>query len=35
MDTNQQAERLANAYADAILRLSYAYLKNTYDAQDV
>ena len=32
MDTNQQA---ASAYADAILRLSYAYLKNTYDAQDV
>lgn len=35
MDTNQQAERLAGAYADAILRLSYTYLKNTYDAQDV
>ena len=35
MNTNQQAERLANAYADAILRLSYTYLKNTYDAQDV
>ena len=28
----QQAERLANTYADAILRLSYAYLKNTQDA---
>lgn len=35
MNTNQQAERLANAYADAILRLSYTYLKNTQDAQDV
>ena len=35
MDYNQQAERLANTYADAILRLSYAYLKNTQDAQDV
>ena len=35
MDTNQQAERLAGAYADAILRLSYTYLKNTYDAQDI
>ena len=35
MNINHQAERLANAYADAILRLSYAYLKNTYDAPDV
>ncbi len=35
MNPSQQAERLANAYADAILRLSYAYLKNTYDAQDI
>lgn len=35
MNINHQAERLANAYADAILRLSYTYLKNTYDAQDV
>lgn len=35
MDYNQQAERLANTYADAILRLSYAYLKNTQDAQDI
>ena len=35
MDTNQQAERLAAAYADAILRLSYTYLKNTHDAQDI
>ncbi len=35
MNTQQQAERLASAYADAILRLSYAYLKNTQDAQDI
>ena len=35
MNENQQAERLANAYADAILRLSYTYLKNTHDAQDI
>ena len=35
MDPNQQAERLVNAYADAILRLSYAYLKNTQDGQDI
>lgn len=35
MNPNQQAERLANAYADAILRLSYTYLKNTQDAQDI
>ena len=35
MNTNEPAERLANAYADMILRLSYTYLKNTYDAQDI
>ena len=35
MNTNEQAERLANAYADMILRLSYTYQKNTYDAQDI
>ena len=35
MDYKQQAERLANTYADAILRLSYAYLKNPQAAQDV
>lgn len=35
MNTQQQAERLAGTYADAILRLSYAYLKNTQDAQDI
>ena len=27
MDDMEQAERLANTYADAILRLSYTYLK--------
>ncbi|MDY3984665.1 RNA polymerase sigma factor [Dysosmobacter sp.] len=26
---------MAETYADAILRLSYTYLKNTHDAQDV
>ena len=35
MDWQEQAEYLANTYADAILRLSYTYLKNTHDAQDV
>lgn len=35
MHDPQQAERLANTYADAILRLSYTYLKSTHDAQDV
>ena len=29
MNITEQAERLANTYADAILRLSYTYLKNT------
>ena len=35
MDQNQRAEYLAQTYADAILRLSYTYLKNTHDAQDI
>ena len=35
MDQNQQAEYLAQTYAAAILRLSYTYLKNTHDAQDI
>ena len=35
MDTRQRAEQLASTYADAILRLSYTYLKNTQDAQDI
>ncbi len=35
MTQTERAERLAEDYADAILRLSYTYLKNTYDAQDV
>lgn len=34
MDYNQ-AEYLADTYADLILRLSYTYLKNTHDAQDI
>ena len=33
--THQRAEYLAETYADAILRLCYAYLKNTHDAQDI
>ena len=35
MDLNQQGERLATTYADAILRLSYTNLKSTHDAQDI
>lgn len=35
MTPQEQAEYLAETYADAILRLSYTYLKNTQDAQDV
>ena len=35
MTCQQRAEYLAQTYSDAILRLSYAYLKNTQDAQDV
>lgn len=35
MDHTQRAEYLAETYADAILRLSYTYLKNTHDAQDI
>ena len=35
MNQTRQAEYLAETYADAILRLSYTYLKNTQDAQDV
>lgn len=35
MSLNERAEYLAQTYADAILRLSYTYLKNTYDAQDI
>ena len=35
MNATQRAEYLAQTYADAILRLSYTYLKNTHDAQDV
>lgn len=35
MTSQQRAEYLANTYGDAILRLSYIYLKNIHDAQDV
>lgn len=35
MNPTERAECLAETYADAILRLSYTYLKNTHDAQDV
>ena len=35
MDQTQRAEYLAETYADAILRLSYTYLKSTHDAQDI
>ena len=35
MDLNQRAEYLAETYTDAILRLSYTYLKSTHDAQDI
>lgn len=35
MNKTEQAERLAETYADAILRLSYTYLRNTDDAQDI
>lgn len=30
-----QARRLVNLYADMILRISYQYLKQTYDAEDI
>ncbi|MDO4174615.1 MAG: sigma-70 family RNA polymerase sigma factor [Eubacteriales bacterium] len=35
MIDTQRAEYLANTYADMILRLSYTYLNNTHDAQDI
>lgn len=35
MKQNERAEKLVSRYADAILRLSYTYLKNVTDAQDV
>lgn len=35
MIDKRQAEYLVNTYADMILRLSYTYLKNTHDAQDI
>ena len=30
-----QAQRLVSLYADLILRISYSYLKQTYDAEDI
>lgn len=33
--SRQEAERLVHTYADLILRLSYTYLKQTQDAQDI
>lgn len=35
MNQNDRAEYLVETYADTILRLSYTYLKNTADAQDI
>lgn len=35
MTPNEKAEYLVQSYADMILRLSYTYLKNTQDAQDI
>lgn len=35
MITNQRAEYLVQTYSDDILRLSYTYLKNIQDAQDI
>ena len=35
MNMTQYAEYLADTYADTILRLSYTYLNNTEDAQDI
>ena len=32
---NENAERLVNTYADTILRISYMYLKETHDAEDI
>lgn len=33
--SRQEAERLVHTYSDLILRLSYTYLKQTQDAQDI
>ena len=35
MDKSKTAEKLVETYADTILRLSYSYLRNTQDAQDI
>ena len=31
----QEAERLVETYSDLVLRLSYSYLNQTQDAQDI
>ena len=31
----QNAQRLVESYSDMILRISYSYLKQTYDAEDI
>jgi len=33
--TQEEAERVVEAYSDLILRVSYTYLHSTYDAQDI
>ena len=35
MHIHDRSEELVRTYADTILRLSYTYLKNTQDAQDI
>ena len=32
---SRNAERLINTYADTILRISYMYLRQTHDAEDI
>ncbi|MBQ9437600.1 MAG: sigma-70 family RNA polymerase sigma factor [Lachnospiraceae bacterium] len=32
---SQNAERLVNTYADTILKISYMYLRETHDAEDI
>lgn len=34
-EAEEQARRLVDEYSDLILRLSYTYLKSTYDAEDI
>ena len=35
MNLSEKAEYLVNSYSDTMLRLSYTYLKNIYDAEDI